>query len=91
MSTQPNALRLANAHESDPKRKLDWCRDARSELRAQHELIQTLKAALDGALALSVGHACSYQLNHELSEWHPTHQEIIEAARAALAAAEAHK
>lgn len=96
MSTRPNALVLAAKLRIEVDStvgvvKYSTALQAAAELRAQHELIQTLTAALDKAFALSIGHAASYQIMHKLAGFHPTHQATIDAAQAALAAAEAHK
>lgn len=73
MSTQPNALRIADtlAYQSVTVQDIYH---AACELRAQHELIQTLKAALNNYVD-----GCSLSVD------------AGSVARAALAAAEAHK
>lgn len=47
-----------------------------------------LLEALEGAYALAIGHAAAYQCQHRLGEPHPTHQAILDKARAAIAKAE---
>jgi hypothetical protein len=43
--------------------------------------------ALKDAYALTIGHAATYQFQHELDELHPTHREILDKTRAAIAKA----
>jgi hypothetical protein len=59
-------------------------RDANARLiAAAPDLLDALK----DAYALAVGHATTYQFQHELGELHPTHQESLDKARAAIAKA----
>lgn len=50
---------------------------------AAHELLE----ALEGAYALAVGHAATYQFQHQLNAPHKTHQAILDKARVAIAKA----
>lgn len=52
-------------------------------LMAAPELLE----ALEGAYALAIGHAATYQFQHQLDDLHETHQEILNKARAAIAKA----
>jgi hypothetical protein len=85
MSTQPNALRLANRLENDleardgsnlPMYAQAIADSAACELRAQHELIQKLTAALE---------TCRYVLSIESLTF------TADIAQKAIDAAEAHK
>ncbi len=53
-------------------------------MAAGEEMLEALK----GAFALAIGHAATYQFQHELDAPHPIHQEILDKARAAIAKAE---
>lgn len=63
MSTQPNALRLAGLvdHGSD---STFIERQIAAELRAQHELIQKLKAALSALLDRDHANTCQHENTH---------------------------
>lgn len=96
MSTQPNALRLAA--EFRPSMPADvmklWAADVTQELPAQHELIQKLKAALEDCVedseAVIVDHLQKYGQQYKAQRVVAMRKQVSD-ARAALAAAEAHK
>ena len=56
----------------------------RQELTA---LERELLGALQGAYSLAIGHAATYQHQHQLDDPHPTHAEILSQSRAAIAKA----
>ena len=80
MSTQPNALRLAD--DLDAYHTRSCHKESAAELRAQHDLIQKLTAALKLTAAFCAGEA---SLSKRLLV------NALEKSRDALAAAEAHK
>lgn len=88
---QPEALRLAKEFRQTMPRDVmqEWGGDAQKELRRLHEANQVMLEALEGTYALAIGHAATYQFQHELPELHPTHHEILQKARAAIAKGEA--
>lgn len=92
MSTQPNALRLADWIESDMSCQGDA--EIAAELRAQHELIQKLKAALEDCVEDSQAgidnHIQTYGLNYRSQRLAAWIKQVAD-ARSALAAAEANK
>lgn len=92
MSTQPNALRLADWIESDMSCQGDA--EIAAELRAQHELIQKLKAALedcvDEAEQAVTDHVMSFGETYKPARLTALRKQVAD-ARAALAAAEANK
>lgn len=53
-------------------------------MNPDQRIVAQLLEALEGAYALAIGHAASYQFNHQLSEVHPQHQAILDKARAAI-------
>lgn len=94
MSTQPNALLLAvNLHCGDDKCKCTL-NQAAEELLAQHELIQKLTAALkecvEDSEAAIVEHIQKYGQQYKAQRVAAMRKQVAD-ARAALAAAEAHK
>jgi hypothetical protein len=95
MSTQkeiPNALRLADWIESDMSCNGDA--EIAAELRAQHELIQTLTAAIEGCIDEAeeavTRHILSFGEKYKPARIAAMRKQVAD-ARAALAAAEAHK
>ena len=60
-----------------------------NDLRALLADLDAMRGALEGAYSLAIGHAATYKFQHELEDVHPTHQAILDAARAALKGAEA--
>lgn len=99
MSTQPNALRLAAKLRIEVDStvgvvKYSTALQAERELRAQHELIQKLKAALEECVedseAAIVDHIQKYGQQYKAQRVVAMRKQVSD-ARAALAAAEAHK
>lgn len=100
MSTQPNALRLADwLGDQWESKSLDsmtpeQLSEVMQELRAQHELIQTLKAALEDCVEDSQAgidnHIQTYGLNYRSQRLAAWIKQVAD-ARSALAAAEANK
>lgn len=104
MSTQPEALRLAELLEFESE-VAESCggqgaettkvkAESAAQLRAQHELIQTLKAALEECVedseAAIVDHLQKYGHQYKAQRVVAMRKQVAD-ARAALAAAEAHK
>lgn len=50
-----------------------------------------LLAALEGTFPLAIAHAAVYQVTNELPDLHPTHGEIIQNAKTAIAAVKGEK
>lgn len=48
------------------------------------EQVRVMKEALEGAYAMAIGHAATYQFQHGLDDMHPTHHSVLNAARSAL-------
>ena len=97
MSTQPNALVIADALENSTAEELlgtALVEEATEELRAQHELIQKLTAALGDCVEDSQAgvdnHIQTYGFNYRAQRLAAWIKQVAD-ARAALAAAEAHK
>ena len=83
MSKQTEAQRLAT--ELASRHPAPFASQVAAELLRQEALIAELAASLDSTLLLSVGWASLHQHRHGLDDFHPTHADIIEKARAALA------